>query len=198
MSAFPVRIRPGNRGPGPPVHIIKVFGLEAGDDRIGRSGVHHREEASGISDIQAPADREVDQIAVPVGVCMLAPESTDIRLLRRAEQTIGASIVARLDEVLGVGVGCSAGLGPSGLKLVRIVEGKREDLADLGGGPAAVEQPPLGSNSPAGGGLGAALIEHHVLKPVVGAQRVSMAVAAASPTSTPSLFALTVGDTRQE
>ena len=70
----------------------------------GRRGVHHRKQASSISETQAAADRQADQIAIPMHVCMLGPEIPYVGLLGRAENAVDPPIVARLDEILGVGV----------------------------------------------------------------------------------------------
>ena len=58
-----VAVSPGYCRSGTPTPI-KIFRLKAGDARIGPSGIHHREKACGVQDVQVVVNHKMDQAFV--------------------------------------------------------------------------------------------------------------------------------------
>src|SRR6059036_3784047 len=125
-----VGIGPRDRCPWPP-KSVEIFGMEACDDRVRRSRVGHGEQSGSFTNIQAGADCQIDQVTVPVYIRVLGPEVGDVGLLGRAEGAVCASIIPSFDEVPGVGVRCYP-VWTIGSKPIRVSEGERHDLPDLG------------------------------------------------------------------
>src|SRR5262249_20662656 len=110
--------------------IVKVLGLESGDEAIGHGEVEQGEEPRALPQIEALLRQDVSGYAIPTERRAFVPESGDLALIGRAHCTVDIA-----DAFLFIVIGrvLSAGQvevpGPSRAELLATGERERSDLS---------------------------------------------------------------------